>query len=121
MWDNDQALELEYSSQWFNTGLFLVWKCDRLLVEYGLDEKKILDQIYARVGDRNLCILGGLFTIEMEMGIQTSIFGCSWLVDSRRHVREGYRDNHLTGRSSYINNFYSTLLHGDFELPESVM
>ena len=55
-----------------------------------------------RVGDKNLCILGGLFTIEMEMGIQTSISGCLWLVGSRRHVQESYQDNHLIGRSSSV-------------------
>ena len=64
--------------------------------------RKVLDWIHARVGDRNLCIMGGLFTIEIEIGIQTSISGCPWLVGSQRHVQESYRDNHLTGRSSSV-------------------
>ena len=102
MWGNGQAFDLEYSLQWFDTRLFLACKCDRLSIEYRLGKKKILDRIHARVGDRNLCILGGLFTIEIEMGIQTSISGCSWLVGSWRHVWDSYRDNHWTRRSSSV-------------------
>ena len=62
--------------------------------------RKVLDWIHVRVGDKNLCILGGLFTIEIEMGIQTSVSRCLRLVGSRRHVQENYLDNHLMGRSS---------------------
>ena len=31
--------------------------------------RKVMGQIHAKVGDRNSCILGGLFTIEVEMGM----------------------------------------------------
>ena len=37
-------------------------------VEYRLGERKILNRIHAKVGDRNSCTLGGLFTIKVEMG-----------------------------------------------------
>ena len=40
----------------------------------------VLSWIHVRVGDMNLCILGRLFTIEMEIGIHTSISECPWLV-----------------------------------------
>ena len=31
--------------------------------------RKFLDRIHAKMGNRNLCILGGLFTIELKMGM----------------------------------------------------
>ena len=37
------------------------------LIEYRLGEKKDLDRIHAKVGDRNSYILERLFTIEVEM------------------------------------------------------
>ena len=40
-----------------------------LAVEYRLSDRKVLDWIHAKVGDKNSCILGGLFTIEVEMGM----------------------------------------------------
>ena len=43
-----------------------MWECNHRLVEYKLDEKKKEDRIHAKVGDRLLCILGGLFTIEID-------------------------------------------------------
>ena len=49
-----------------STGFLLIWECDHRLVEYRLDEKKVLDRIHAKVRDRNLCLLGGLFTIEID-------------------------------------------------------
>ena len=38
-------------------------------VEYRLSVRKILNQIHAKVGDKNSCILGGLFTIKVKMEI----------------------------------------------------
>ena len=62
----------------------------------------VLGWIHARVGDRNLCILGRLFTIQMEIGIHTSILECPWLMGSRRHAQESYLDYHLMERSSSV-------------------
>ena len=36
-------------------------------IMYKLGERKLLDWIHAKVGDKNSCILGGLFTIKIEM------------------------------------------------------
>ena len=48
---------------------FLIWDSNRSLVEYRLGKRIFLNWIHAKVGDRNLCILQGLFTIEVEMGM----------------------------------------------------
>ena len=47
-------------------GFLLTWKCSHWFIDYRLDERKVLDQIHAKVGDRNLCILGGLFAIKID-------------------------------------------------------
>ena len=38
-----------------------------MVVEYRLGERKVLDQIHAKMKDKISCILGGLFTIEVDM------------------------------------------------------
>ena len=48
------------------TGFLLIWECGHRFVEYRLGERKVMNQIHAKVGDRNLCILGGLITIEID-------------------------------------------------------
>ena len=49
-----------------STGFLLIWECDHRFVKYRLGEKKVLNRIHAKVGDKNLCILGGLITIEID-------------------------------------------------------
>ena len=48
------------------TEFLLAWKCGHRFIEYRLGERTVLKQIHAKVGDRNLYILGGLFTIEID-------------------------------------------------------
>ena len=83
-------------------GFLVTWKCDQRFIEYKLNERKVLDRIHAKVGDRNLCILGGLFTIEIDGDdrlISRDVF--DWWV-AGAISGESYRDNHLTGRSSAL-------------------
>ena len=107
-----QAWGLDFLLQWFGTGFFLIWECDGRFVKYKLNERKVLNWIHAKVGGRNSCIMGGLFTIEVEMGWQTSIWWCLWLVGSRRYFRESYWDNHLTWRYSVV--YFDSPLWGLF-------
>ena len=53
------------------------------LVEYRLSKKKLLDQIHAKLGDRHLCILGGLSTIEIykDYRLVSQDFYSCWVVE----------------------------------------
>ena len=79
-----------------------MWSLD-LLNTYSVRDRNlyILDWIHAKGGDKNLCILGGLSTID-RWGWQTSISICLWLVGNWSHFQESYWDNHLIGRSSDV-------------------
>ena len=69
----------------------LTWECGHRFVEYRLGERKVLDRIHAKVGDRNLYILGGLITIEIDGDNEiVSRDVCGWWVAkaiSRRATR----------------------------------
>ena len=57
--------DLVLDSSW--TGDVVTWLLNIDLVRD--KDLYILDRIHKKVGDRNLCILGGLFTIELEIGM----------------------------------------------------
>ena len=48
------------------TRFLLIWEGGHRFVEHKLGKRKLLDRIHAKVEDKNLCILGGLFTIEID-------------------------------------------------------
>ena len=48
------------------TRFLLIGKCIHWFIEYRLGERKVLNRIHAKVGDRNLWILEGLLTIEID-------------------------------------------------------
>ena len=44
-----------------------MWERGHRFVEYRLSERKVLDRIHEKVGDMNSYIMGGFFTIEVEI------------------------------------------------------
>ena len=61
-----EALDVRYSD---STLSFSMWDINSWFVKYIFNERKILNRIHAKVGDKNSYILRRIFTIEVEMGM----------------------------------------------------